>query len=333
MNKLIGFLVVTVILALFIPQDTLAQEDKPQDFSEIRSAAEKGDVEAQFKLGSAYYLGERVPEDAVEAVKWYRKAAEQAHAAAQFFLGFSYLRGLGIPKDAVEAVKWYRKAAEQGFAPAQYDLGVCYAEGHGLPKDYEQAVKWYRKAAEKGDARAQGNLGVCYAEGHGLPKDYEQAVKWYRKAAEKGNAVAQHNLGVMYLRGQGVPKDTVFAYMWLNLAGQTRDDARKLRDAVGEEMTPEQVAEAQKLSREWKSGDGSLVGTIWEIGEFTATFKEDNTVTLQGGALASIAPEGLDVSYSLRGKSLEIDAMGMTKSGSFDGTNLIIDGAAAVRKK
>ena len=297
MNKLIGFLVVTVILALFIPQDTLAQEDKPQDFSEIRSAAEKGDVEAQFKLGSAYYLGERVPEDAVEAVKWYRKAAEQAHAAAQFFLGFSYLRGLGIPKDAVEAVKWYRKAAEQGFAPAQYDLGVCYAEGHGLPKDYEQAVKWYRKAAEK------------------------------------GNAVAQHNLGVMYLRGQGVPKDTVFAYMWLNLAGQTRDDARKLRDAVGEEMTPEQVAEAQKLSREWKSGDGSLVGTIWEIGEFTATFKEDNTVTLQGGALASIAPEGLDVSYSLRGKSLEIDAMGMTKSGSFDGTNLIIDGAAAVRKK
>ena len=77
-------------------------------------------------------------------------------------------------------------------------------------------------------------------------------MKWYKKAAERGNAVAQQNLGVMYLRGQGVPKDTVFAYMWLNIAGQTLDDARKLRDTAAEEMTPDQVAEAQKLSREWK---------------------------------------------------------------------------------
>jgi TPR repeat protein len=30
-----------------------------------------------------------------------------------------YATGQGVPQDHVEAVKWYRKAAEQGYAKAQ----------------------------------------------------------------------------------------------------------------------------------------------------------------------------------------------------------------------
>jgi TRAP-type mannitol/chloroaromatic compound transport system permease small subunit len=41
--------------------------------SNLRTNAEQGVAEAQFKLGLAYGLGMDVPKDEVEAVKWYRK--------------------------------------------------------------------------------------------------------------------------------------------------------------------------------------------------------------------------------------------------------------------
>ncbi len=83
-------------------------------------------------------------------------------------------------------------------------------------------------------------------------------MKWYRKAAEQGNDSAQFNLGVMYTKGRGVPQDYVQAHMWYNLAaagsppGEDRDSAAKNRDIVAERMTPAQIAEAQRLAREWK---------------------------------------------------------------------------------
>ena len=74
-----------------------------------------------------------------------------------------------------------------------------------------------------------------------------------RLAAEKGIADAQFNLGLMYGNGEGVPQDYVQAYMWLNLAVvQGHENARKGRDIVYKNMTPEQIVEAQRLAREWK---------------------------------------------------------------------------------
>ncbi len=71
-------------------------------------------------------------------------------------------------------------------------------------------------------------------------------------------AVAQYNLGFMYRKGQGVTQDYAQAHMWYNLAasrlppGENRDKAVKNRDDVAKRMTPAQIAEAQKLAREWK---------------------------------------------------------------------------------
>ena len=62
---------------------------------------------------------------AQEIAEW-RALAEQGHAEAQFTLGAMYAAGEGVPQDFVEAVRWYRLAAEQGHAWAQYNLGVRY---------------------------------------------------------------------------------------------------------------------------------------------------------------------------------------------------------------
>ena len=83
--------------------------------------------------------------------------------------------------------------------------------------------------------------------------DYETALAEFRPLAEQGDASPQYNLGVMYANGAGVPQNYVLAYMWANLAASTGSEkAGKNRDILARSMTPNQLAEAQKLAREWK---------------------------------------------------------------------------------
>jgi hypothetical protein len=62
----------------------------------------------------------------------------------------------------------------------------------------------------------------------------------------------------LYYEGHGVARDYVIAYMWSNLsvAGPNNREAvelaSELRDVVAAKMTPAQIADAQKLAREWK---------------------------------------------------------------------------------
>ncbi len=87
--------------------------------------------------------------------------------------------------------------------------------------------------------------------------DYTEAAKWYRLAAEQSNAEGQRGLGSMYVAGQDVPQDYVLAHKWINLAnargGMSVDTTvtAELRDHVASKVTPEQIAEAQRLAREW----------------------------------------------------------------------------------
>jgi TPR repeat protein/S1-C subfamily serine protease len=244
----------------------------PQDYKEAvkwyTKAAEQGYASAQFNLGTMYGNGQGVPQDYKEEVKWYTKAAEQGYASAQFNLGVMYGNGHDIPQDYKEAVKWFSKAAEQGNAEAQYTLGNMYNIGRGVEQDYREAVKWYTMAAKQGNIKAQGQLASIYRIGQGVPQDYKEAVKWYTKAAEQGGTSDQFSLGLMYEDGKGVPQNYIEAYKWLNLAaaqgitGDTEDIrvatkniidlSAKARDRLKELMSPAQIAEAQRLSKEFK---------------------------------------------------------------------------------
>ena len=215
------------------------------EIEELLAAAEQGDPDAQYKLGLKY--------------------AFSAIDAARALLPYDYQKALIYTEDYQEAVKWYRLAAEQGHNMAQHTLGLAYDKGAGVPQDYQEAVKWYRLAAEQGNDASQWILGGMYDKGEGVPQDYQEAVKWYRLAAEQGKYVAQFELGAMYANGKGVPQDFVQAHKWINLAASqntahrwfssdtaTAESYRSWRDEVAERMTAKQIAEAQRLAREWQ---------------------------------------------------------------------------------
>jgi TPR repeat protein len=150
--------------------------------------------------------------------------------------------------------------AEQGDADAQVSLASRYYEQD--VKDHVEAERWYRLAANQGEAVAQYSLGYMYAKGHGVPQDYVARSGWFRLAAEQGLDLAQYELARAYVRGEGVPQNNVQAHKWANLAaarttpnspasGSMHVRASDLRDWVAERLTPDQLAEAQRLAREW----------------------------------------------------------------------------------
>ena len=250
-----------VVLLFFLLGSTVQSPGQPttaerREFEAVKARAEKGDGEAQISLASHYVNGMGVGRDPVKAAKWLRKAADQGVARAQCLLGLAYVNGEGVKMDKAEGARWLRRAADQGLPEAQFDLGMSYATGDGLPKNAAEAAGWYRKAADQGLPDAEAELGSCYLEGSGVPKDIPEGVRWIRKAAEEGFGPAQNTLGLCFLKGTGVTKDHVQAYKWLNLAAaagdERADDARINLASAERYLTPEQVAEAQQLARDFK---------------------------------------------------------------------------------
>ena len=140
-----------------------------------------------------------------------------------------------------------RRSAEECF-----DRGLQYDDAG----NHVNALEWYRKAADQGYAVAQVILGWHYHTGEGVPQDDAESVRWFRLAAEQGRADAQHDLACSYRDGNGVPQDYVQAHMWYSLSASQSSEAEwanraKNRDLTAQRMTPDQLAEAQRLAREW----------------------------------------------------------------------------------
>ncbi len=128
------------------------------------------------------------------------------------------------------------------------DAIVAYEAG-----DFATALKLLRPLAESGGAEAQYRLGLMYANGMGVPTDQAEAARLYRLAADQGVGKAQFSLGEFYRDGDGVAQDLVQAYMWFSVAAAAGDQAAfDHRGFLVAEMAPDQIAEAEKLAKEWK---------------------------------------------------------------------------------
>jgi hypothetical protein len=197
----------------------------------------------------------------------YREPIQQAVIGLARTLGIA--RG-AVNSDAIDAayqkgryptaLRLARPLAAESDPRAQSMLGLLYYHGQGVPRDLSEALRWFRAAADQDDPTALFYLGVMFAEGQGVPQDNAEAARWFHRAADLGEARAQYSLGLLYAEGAAGMPDNVSAHMWFNLAAARfpasgtgdRDAAVNYRDLVAKKMTPDQIAEAQKLAREWK---------------------------------------------------------------------------------
>ncbi len=73
-------------------------------------------------------------------------------------------------------------------------------------------------------------------------------------AAGGGAAETLFNLGMMYCIGREVEQDLISAHKWFNLAAlRGSEEARQYRLEIAQEMSADQIAEAQRRARDWMS--------------------------------------------------------------------------------
>ena len=78
------------------------------------------------------------------------------------------------------------------------------------------------------------------------------ALTQFEVEARNGRVEALYNLGLAYSTGQAVDVDYVAAHKWFNLAAlKGLLQARNWREQISEEMSSDQIAEAQRQAREW----------------------------------------------------------------------------------
>lgn len=141
-------------------------------------------------------------------------------------------------------------------APAGMDEGVAaYTAG-----DYTTAMTEFRALADQGNADGQYFVGFFYHNGFGMKANQAEALKWFEKAAGQGDQRSQYYAGIIYAAGKGgVAKDLTVADMWLTLSANnpktphrdslyTKEEIKKIEA----KMSPEQLAKAQDLVKNWK---------------------------------------------------------------------------------
>ena len=151
-----------------------------------------------------------------------KELAADEDISAQLALGDRYYYGKGgVQRDRAQAFKWYEMAALQGNAPAQFSVGHMYRAGAGVKMNMQKAVEWFEKAADQGDTESQFMAAEMYGLGTEIPRDTVKAYKWYRIALEG-----------MEPRFKGIIKAEL--------------------ELLGEDMTKEEVAAAEKMAAEWQ---------------------------------------------------------------------------------
>jgi uncharacterized protein len=122
--------------------------------------------------------------------------------------------------------------------------------------DYVRAAPLLLAEAERGSPVAQTYIGYMYQRGLGVPQNYKVAAGWLNEAAQQGEPTAQFLLGLLFDKGYGVPEDWVQAEVWLNLAASQasasqREYWTRMRDAVAQKLTLDQLAEARQRAYLW----------------------------------------------------------------------------------
>jgi len=165
------------------------EHDSDKAFYWYEKAAQKGNVDAMYKIGS--WKGYE---------KWMKTAAEKGHIQAQTKYGLQ----LKKEKKYEEAFRWFKKAAEKGDEEGLSELSLCYCQGQGVEKDYAKSIVYIKRAAEMNYAYAQYHLAKHYEEGKGVSKDSLLAYEWFKKAADSNHYdMAEYKVAAYNFWGKG----------------------------------------------------------------------------------------------------------------------------------
>lgn len=141
--------------AMYLLGNYLESQQPEEALRYLIGAADRGDIAAQYKVGTMKLFGDTASKDLVGARTYLLNAATGGDTSAKFFYGHMLQNGLGGAKDAEGAAKWFQAAADEGNYAAQYQISFAYFVGSGVPESVEKARHYARLASLQGYSKAQ----------------------------------------------------------------------------------------------------------------------------------------------------------------------------------
>ncbi len=237
------------------------QADRHEAIAMIRSAAKKGFVPAQVRMGQyhegwykylwSYPTEWKIQQDnrslrsdgpeselewrdkakeqnqrivnPAEVFAWYQKAAEQEDPDGLYHLGRCYRDGIGVQYDADQTYQCFWEAARQEHRPAQHALALCYdGETPGIDINRRKAWDLYEALVEKKYAPAMKTLGRRYVTLPGK-RDLMKAAELLSQAGHQGDASGYMELAHWFLDGKLIPPNEEEGIKWLKHAAEAKD--------------------------------------------------------------------------------------------------------------
>jgi hypothetical protein len=126
------------------------------------------------------------PQDFARAAELLRVAAEAGNPEAQYALGTLYKGGRGVARDMHQAVYLFGLAALADYTDAEVEYAIALYNGDGVTRNQEIAAALFHKAALKNNPVAQNRLAHILASGLGAPADPVAATKWHLISKARG---------------------------------------------------------------------------------------------------------------------------------------------------
>lgn len=222
------------------------------------AAAEKNNMEAIYRLISAYQEGIGVERNEMIALKWAQKAIALGDGMACVAAATLYYNGDGVECDLDQAEYWAREALNRGvddpYVQELLEDIVKYRQRNANPdiveagckcleegKD-EEAVRYFQEASDLGNAYGMFKLAQCLSEGRGIARNCEAAFSLMQKAADLGLRNAYTVLSEWFLNGNGTEVNLDQAEYWANCALEAGDEAeiaQQLLAAIEQARNPQ----------------------------------------------------------------------------------------------
>lgn len=215
--------------ALSIPQEnlkfTLTNLEDKQEINLLEQQADKGNAEAQFKVGNFYARGKEIRRCYKTAFKYYTLSSQQNYPRSFFSLAQLYEEGLGTPKSIEKAFFYYKLAADTNSSLLAFKkIGEFYEQGLGISKSIPKAIEYYEEAVNQGDITSYLSLAKIYENCEEV-QSKEKANHYYQKyflkvkiEADKGDAFSQAIVGRRYENGIRVEKSLKSALYYYELS-------------------------------------------------------------------------------------------------------------------
>ena len=227
----------------------------PRGRALLERAAALGDTSAARVVGMGFLTGWMGTIDPVRAVAFLRSASDRGDIEATFQLARVLNAGLGVSKNQSEAERLMLKAAEAGHLDAQMMLGgwKLRAYSAGVTGSPEDALAWLRRASERGQKDATFALGAFYllskpSTGYHDPK---RGAELLRQCAETTLAAeCTFAYATALQEGMGVPLDRMKSYAFYELSDNfqsTPSSRQRLKDIMTM-LSRDEIAQGDALS-------------------------------------------------------------------------------------